>query len=158
MRRGALSPIPITFYLLLLLTIASSFHFQRTFDFSKSSIWEPQQKIRLFSSKEEIEVNALPDCKRRLAQAAEKVSSNLAKDVLNVAYLKQTVKDMEQESSQPEFWDDQAKAQEVLGELNRVKMLVARADGWKTSCDDVETIIELANESQDDACKIIKIH
>ena len=94
----------------------------------------------------EVDVNALPDSKRRIAELKTKVENNLSKDVLNLGNLRGQVKDMEQESSQPEFWDDQDKAQKLLSELNRLKALVARVEGWQTSCEDVETLLEMANE------------
>ena len=66
-----------------------------------------------------IDVNTYPDSKRRLALIQRQVESNLAPDVLNLKFLTETVRDMEQESSQAEFWDDQEKAQGVLSEMNR---------------------------------------
>lgn len=92
------------------------------------------------------DINALPDSKRRLAEALVKIESNLAKDVLNVNNLRAEVKDMEMESAQPGFWDNQEKAQALLSELNRVKAMVARVDGWKTDCDDVGTLVDMAIE------------
>ena len=96
-----------------------------------------------------VDVNALPDSKRRLQEAQVKIESNLAKDVLNVANLRGEIKDMEMESAQPGFWDSQEKAQELLSELNRVKAMVERADSWKTRCDDVVTLLDMAVEATD---------
>jgi peptide chain release factor 2 len=105
------------------------------------------RNLRMSTVADGFDVNALPDCKRRVVEVAQKVASNLGNDVLNLASLRQSVRDMEQESSQPEFWEDQAKAQEVLAELNRVKILIARVEAWKSGCEDVEMILELANDS-----------
>lgn len=102
-----------------------------------------------------VDVNALPDSKRRLLEASQKIDSNLSKGVINVANLRQSVKDMEQESSQPGFWDDQERAQGVLSEMNRVKAMVERVDKWKSDCEDVETIIEMANETPDEAADLL---
>lgn len=68
-----------------------------------------------------IDVNTYPDSKRRLALIQKQVESNLAPDVLNLKFLTETVRDMEQESSQAGFWDDQEKAQGLLSEMNRCK-------------------------------------
>jgi len=91
-----------------------------------------------------VDVNALPDSKRRLAEVLVKIDSNLAKDVLNVGSLRRQVVDMEMESAQPGFWDNQDKAQALLSELNRVKSMVSRVDSWKSSGDDVNTLLEMA--------------
>ena len=69
------------------------------------------------------------------------VNSNLAPDVLNMKVLQQTVRDMEEESSQAEFWDNQEKAQALLSEMNRLKILISRANLWKTNCEDVEALL-----------------
>ena len=89
----------------------------------------------------EEDVNALPDSKRRLQEVKEMVNSNLAPDVLNMKVLQQTVRDMEEESSQAEFWDNQEKAQALLSEMNRLKILISRANLWKTNCEDVEALL-----------------
>lgn len=89
-------------------------------------------------------VNAVPDSKRRLAEALVKIDSNLAKDVLNVNSLRREILDKETESAQPGFWDNQDKAQSLLSELNRLKALVFRVDSWKTFGDDVNTLLEMA--------------
>ena len=99
----------------------------------------------------ETDVNALPESKRRVGALSKKVTSNLAPDVLNIRMLRETVKDMEQESSQAGFWDDQDKAQALLSEMNRLKLLIASGDKWKTSCEDVETLLEMAMEDQKDS-------
>lgn len=94
----------------------------------------------------DVDVNALPDSKRRLSEALVKIESNLNKDVLNVNNLRSSIKDMETESAQPGFWDDQDTAQGLLTELNRVKSMVARVDLWKSSTEDVGALMEMAME------------
>eukprot|EP01041_Mallomonas_annulata_P004200 gene4200-8352_t len=96
-----------------------------------------------------IDVNALPDAKRKLGELQIKITSNLSPDVLNVQALRASVKDMEQESGQPGFWDNQEKAQTLLSEMNRVKALVDRADKWKSDFDDSEAMLEMAMEEND---------
>ena len=105
----------------------------------------------LQSSTPTVDVNALPDSKRKLIEITEKVTSNLAKDVMNVGQLRESVRDMEQESSQPGFWDDQEKAQALLSELNRVKAMVQRAENWLQSCEDVGVLLDMAVEDPESA-------
>jgi PCRF domain len=103
------------------------------------------------SSESEGNVNAYPDSRRKVAELKIKVDSNLSKDVMNVAMLKESVRDMEQESSQPGFWDSQEKAQELLTEMNRVKALVERVEYWQTSIEDVDLLLDMASEDPDEA-------
>ena len=103
------------------------------------------------SSESEGNVNAYPDSRRKIAELKIKVDANLSKDVMNVAMLKESIRDMEQESSQPGFWDSQEKAQDLLTEMNRVKALVERVEYWKSSCDDIELLLDMAAEDPDEA-------
>ena len=89
----------------------------------------------------EEDINAIPDSKRKLSEVKNMIAANLASDVLNVKVLRQTVKDMEEESSQAEFWENQEKAQALLLEMNRLKNLIKRAEGWESSCDDIEVLL-----------------
>ena len=95
--------------------------------------------------------NALPNAKKRVQGLSERVASNLAPKVLNVAALKAQANDIEEESSQPNFWDDQKNAQSLLAELNRIKALVTRAESWLAACTDVNDMIELAILEPDEA-------
>jgi peptide chain release factor 2 len=94
-------------------------------------------------------VNAIPDSKRRVSEIAESVSNNLSKEVTDIGELRQSIIDLELESSQPEFWDDAVKAQGVLSELNKVKAMVARLESWQTGIDDVNTLLEMIDEDPD---------
>ena len=110
-----------------------------------------QSHFLLHSSTPTVDVNALPDSKRKLIEITEKVNSNLAKDVMNVGQLRESVRDMEQESSQPGFWDEQEKAQTLLSELNRVKATVQRAENWLQSVEDVGVLLDMAVEDPESA-------
>jgi peptide chain release factor 2 len=98
------------------------------------------------TSESEGNVNAYPDSRRKVAELKLRIASNLSKDVMNVAMLTESVRDMEQESAQPGFWDSQEQAQILLAELNRVKALVDRVEYWKSSSDDVEVLLDMAFE------------
>ena len=108
----------------------------------------PLVSPRLFDTMKtvEIDVNAYPEAKRRLNEAMEKVSSNTSPDVLDLRALREKIQDMELESSQPGFWDQPEKAQILLSEMTRTKELVARADRWRSHCDDVQVALEMVEE------------
>jgi hypothetical protein len=99
--------------------------------------------------------NALPDCKRRLGEVEEIIETNMGKAVLDLPGLRQQIKDMELESSQPEFWDDADSAQKFMSDLTRVKALVGRIEGWTTSCGDIQGAIELCAEDSELADEFI---
>jgi peptide chain release factor 2 len=57
--------------------------------------------------------------------------------------------ELQARSSEPKFWDDNVAAQKILQEINSRKLWV---DGWgkiKSTLDDVQTLIEMAEESND---------
>lgn len=100
-----------------------------------------------------IDVNVLPDCKRRLSEITSRVQSNLARDVLDLPGLKQQLRDMEEESATSTFWDDTNNAQLLLSNLNNIKSLIFRGTKWSTDCSDISALIDLAIESPNDASK-----
>ena len=108
------------------------------------------------SSESKGDVNVYPDSRRKIAELKIKIDSNLSKDVMNVAMLKESVRDMEEESSQPGFWDSQEKAQDLLTEMNRVKALVARVEYWKTSAEDIDMLLDMAVEDPSEAGKSLR--
>ena len=126
---------------------------QSRISYNKAICSSSRSNLLLWDSSSESmgDVNAYPDSRRKIAELKIKVDSNLSKDVMNIAMLKESVRDMEQESSQPGFWDSQEKAQELLTEMNRVKALVGRVEYWKTSCEDVEVLLDMAAEDPDSA-------
>ena len=97
-----------------------------------------------------VDVNALPDSKRNLLDVSTKISSLLSQDNLNLGRLKVSVRDMELESSEPQFWLDAKRAQTVLSEMNRVKSLIERLEKWKRLREEVETLLDVAMESSPD--------
>lgn len=60
------------------------------------------------------------------------------------------IQDLEQISSQPEFWDDQTSAQKTLQELNDLKAHIDQLDGWKTNIEDTSAIYELLEVELDE--------
>ena len=52
-------------------------------------------------------------------------------------------------SSQTGFWDDQARAQEILRERNQAKSVLDDLNGVLELCDDAEVMLEMAEEDED---------
>lgn len=73
------------------------------------------------------------------------------RNTFDVPALNAKIKDLEQLSAQPDFWDDQDKAQKLLQELNEYKSNLAQFQGWKTSVGDSEAILELLELEQDES-------
>jgi peptide chain release factor 2 len=57
---------------------------------------------------------------------------------------------LEQLAAQPDFWDDQASAQQTLQELNDLKSNIQQYDQWRSSLEDAKAVLELL-ELEDDA-------
>ncbi len=71
--------------------------------------------------------------------------------IFDVPALNAKIDDLEQLSAQPDFWDDQAKAQKLLQELNDYKSNLSQVEGWGTQLGDAQAILELLELEQDDA-------
>jgi peptide chain release factor 2 len=84
-----------------------------------------------------------------------KTFENLAA-AFKIVNLKGEVKDMEQESSQPKFWDDQTKAQSLMSEMNRIKALIDRVEKWTSNTEDVEMLLDMALEDSNEATNLMK--
>ncbi|MDI3481810.1 MAG: peptide chain release factor 2 [Tepidanaerobacteraceae bacterium] len=56
---------------------------------------------------------------------------------------------MEQKTVAPNFWDDQQKAQKILQELDRLKDKIEKFQRLEKKLEDVDTLIELAEETGD---------
>ena len=61
------------------------------------------------------------------------------------------MQDLEKISAQPEFWDDQIKAQETLQELNDLKAHVLQYHQWQTNLEDTKAVSELLELDADDS-------
>ena len=71
--------------------------------------------------------------------------------IFDVPALTAKISDLEQVASQPEFWDDQAKAQRTLQTLNDLKSHLEQLARWQTSLDDSRAILELLELEMDEA-------
>mmetsp|Transcript_147273 Transcript_147273/g.274353 ORF Transcript_147273/g.274353 Transcript_147273/m.274353 type:complete len:468 (+) Transcript_147273:85-1488(+) len=113
---------------------------------------QPRLRLRRggnFLMQDKGQANLLQNIKRDQVELGALVKENL--EVLNLPLLKATVKDKEQETTRPDFWEDATAAQKFMGELSSVKEQVAQAEGWTTALEDVEGLLELSAESPEEA-------
>jgi peptide chain release factor 2 len=54
-------------------------------------------------------------------------------------------------AAQPDFWDDQTQAQDILQELSDCKASLAQLQEWQTGLEDTDAILELLQEDSDEA-------
>jgi peptide chain release factor 2 len=71
--------------------------------------------------------------------------------IFDVPALKAKIHDLEQISAQPEFWDDQTQAQQILQELNDLKDHLEQYYQWHTNLDDTRAVIELLELETDES-------
>ncbi|MEO0510005.1 MAG: peptide chain release factor 2 [Verrucomicrobiota bacterium] len=60
------------------------------------------------------------------------------------------VEELEAKMAEPSFWDDQAAAQKVIGESNRLKTAVNPARDYQGELDDLAAMLELVDEMGED--------
>ncbi len=63
--------------------------------------------------------------------------------IFDLPALQANIQDLEQTAAQPDLWEDQARAQAVLQELNDLKAHVQRLQQWQATLDDTRAILEL---------------
>ena len=73
------------------------------------------------------------------------------RSIFDIPALEARIQDLEQVAAQPDFWDDQSKAQDTLQELSDYKASLGQLTGWQTHLDDTVAILELLQEDQDEA-------
>ncbi|MBF2046456.1 MAG: peptide chain release factor 2 (plasmid) [Leptolyngbya sp. IPPAS B-1204] len=88
-----------------------------------------------------------------IKREVEELTSRLGKtqDYLDVPALTAKIQDLEQIAAQPDFWDNQTKAQQTLQELNDLKSHLEQIDRWQSSLDDTKAILELLELEADEA-------
>ncbi|TFI55561.1 peptide chain release factor 2 [Mastigocladus laminosus UU774] len=72
-------------------------------------------------------------------------------DYLDIPALTAKIQDLEQIAAQPEFWDDQVKAQGTLQELNDLKAHIQQYEHWQSSIEDTKAVLELLELETDEA-------
>ncbi|MCA1781392.1 MAG: peptide chain release factor 2 [Dermatophilaceae bacterium] len=71
------------------------------------------------------------------------------REVTDLARLKAQITDLETQSGAPDLWDDQERAQVVTSTLSRAKAEYDRVTGMERRIEDVETLVEMAEEEHD---------
>ncbi len=71
--------------------------------------------------------------------------------VIDVDRLRTEIDDLSEQAGVPDLWDDPQKAQQVTSKLSHAQSALARVTGVAQRLDDIEVLIELANEADDEA-------
>jgi len=61
------------------------------------------------------------------------------------------IANFEEKMTSPDFWDDNERAQSVISELNAVKSVVEHYDGLNSEQEDLQMMLELADEENDES-------
>ena len=69
--------------------------------------------------------------------------------IFDIASKRQQLRDLEEQCLSQGFWDDPERAKAVLKDKGGIERVVSDFDGLVTLCEDIETLIELAQESSD---------
>jgi peptide chain release factor 2 len=81
--------------------------------------------------------------------AALETVLNSVTEVAKPAEIAQQIADLEQEATDPNIWNDQQKAQQVTGDLARLKNKRQKLDAAHNRLADLHVLIELANAEND---------
>lgn len=71
--------------------------------------------------------------------------------IFDVPALNAKIQDLEQIAAQPDFWDNQTKAQKTLQELNDLKSHLEQMERWRSSLEDSRAILELLELENDES-------
>ncbi|MGC1247770.1 MAG: peptide chain release factor 2 [Spirulinaceae cyanobacterium] len=91
----------------------------------------------------------ISELKRELESTSERLGKT--QEYLDLAALQAKIKDLEQLAAQPDFWDEQTKAQETLQELNDLKSGLEQYQKWQSTWEDAEAIAELLELEADES-------
>ncbi|GJD20107.1 peptide chain release factor 2 [Rivularia sp. IAM M-261] len=70
--------------------------------------------------------------------------------IFDLPALTAKIQDLEQVSAQPEFWNDQAKAQQTMQELDEVKVHLSQYQQWRRNLEDTKAVVELLELESDE--------
>ncbi|MGM0380807.1 MAG: peptide chain release factor 2 [bacterium] len=74
-------------------------------------------------------------------------------DYLDLAEMREKKMELEAEMSDPDFWEDQKKAREVSREADRVKNMIETYESVESALEDIEAMIDLAEEEEEESFK-----
>lgn len=86
-----------------------------------------------------------------IKREVEVLSERLGKPrtIFDVPALNAKIQDLEQVAAQPDFWDNQASAQQTLQELNDLKSNLEQYHQWRSSLEDAKAVLELVELEED---------
>lgn len=84
--------------------------------------------------------------KQRIDELSKKYSDII--EVFHPENKKELLKNLEEESLKPDFWNDQRRAQQVTKEIQRIKKIIEDMERIKNFFEDIEAGIELAEEDE----------
>jgi peptide chain release factor 2 len=65
--------------------------------------------------------------------------------------LKKEVENLENQTLEPDFWQDQKRAKELTQKLSRVKGTIEKYEGWHARLKDLSDLVEIAQAEEDEA-------
>lgn len=80
---------------------------------------------------------------------ALRTTMDSVREVTDLDTLRSQIAELEQESGAPDLWDDPDHAQEVTSRLSRANAELERVEGMDSRIDDVEVLVEMAQEEDD---------
>ncbi|MCZ8514897.1 peptide chain release factor 2 [Paenibacillus filicis] len=89
------------------------------------------------------------DVKRDLQETAKRLAE--LRGSLDLDLKLEQIADFEEKMSAPDFWDDNERAQKLIGEANVVKSVVERFQGMASEFEDLEVLTQLMQEEQDES-------
>ncbi|WP_218093253.1 peptide chain release factor 2 [Paenibacillus solanacearum] len=89
------------------------------------------------------------DVKRDLQETAKRLAE--LRGSLDLDLKLEKIADYEEKMSAPDFWDDNEKAQKLIGEMNAIKGSVDQFQVLAAEYEDLAVLAELAQEEQDDS-------
>ncbi|WP_284643301.1 peptide chain release factor 2 [Paenibacillus silviterrae] len=90
-----------------------------------------------------------PEVKRDLQETAKRLAE--LRGSLDLDLKLEQIADFEERMSAPDFWDDNEKAQKIIGESNAVKSVVDQFQALASEYDDLEVMQELMQEEPDES-------
>ncbi|WP_459865271.1 peptide chain release factor 2 [Calditerricola yamamurae] len=96
-----------------------------------------------------VTILSLAELKAELSITAKRLAE--IRGSLDLPGKKARIAALEEEMAAPDFWDDNAAAQKVIGELNALRKQVETLEGLQAAYDDLEVMVELAQEEDDES-------
>ncbi|WP_143004717.1 peptide chain release factor 2 [Salimicrobium halophilum] len=90
----------------------------------------------------------MSEIKHKLDQASQQLKN--FRGSLDVDQRKTRIAELEEEMTEPGFWDDQERAQSVIQEVNGLKGLVHALEGHEETLENLEVSYELVKEEDDE--------